>query len=314
MDRNLALEFVRVTEAAAIASARWFGKGDKIAADGAAVDAMRARFNQVDFLGEVKIGEGEKDEAPLLFIGEQVGTGKGMHVDLAVDPLECTTNCAEGKPNSMAVIAAGPKGSLLKAPGTYMYQIACGAQSKGLIDITKPLEENIITVAEAIGKPLDELTVAILERDRHAEFIKTIRGLGCRIWLHKHGSIATGLATCLDDHPIDLMVGIAGAPEAVILAAGLKCLGGDIQGILKPHNDQFTKQAEDLGIKDGQVFGIDDLAKGDEVMFVATGVSEGPLLEGVNFTGERIITTSLVMRAKSGTIRFIEANHAEEEH
>lgn len=313
MDRNLALEFVRVTEAAAIASARWFGKGDKNSADGAAVDAMRSRFNEVDFSGEVMIGEGDKDEAPLLFIGEKVGTGKGPEVDLAVDPLECTTNCAEGKPNSMSVLAAGPKGSLLKAPGTYMDQIVCGPLAKGLIDITKPLKDNLITVADALGKPIGELTVAVLDRDRHKGQIKVIRELGCRIWLHKHGSIAAGIATCLDDQPIDLMVGICGAPEAVILAAGLKCLGGDMQGILKPHDEKTKKQARELGIKDGQVFLLDDLAKGDKVMFVATGVTDGPLLEGVNFLGDRILTTSIVMRAKTKTIRFIEANHKAEE-
>jgi len=313
MDRNLALEFVRVTEAAAIASARWFGKGDKISADGAAVDAMRSRFNEVDFLGEVMIGEGEKDEAPLLFIGEKVGKGKGPEVDLAVDPLECTTNCAEGKPNSMSVLAAGPKGSLLKAPGTYMDHIVCGPLSKGLIDINKPLKDNLLVVAEAIGKPIDELTVAILDRDRHKEHILVMRELGCRIWLHKHGTIAAGIATCLDDQPIDLMVGIGGAPEAVILAAALKCLGGDIQGVLKPHDTKTRQQAIELGITEGQVFLIDDLAKGDKVMFVATGVTDGPLLEGVNFLGDRIITTSLVMRAKTKTIRFIEANHKVED-
>ena len=310
MDRNLALEFVRVTEAAAIACSRWMGKGDKIKADQAAVDAMRSRFNAVDFNGKVVIGEGEKDEAPLLYIGEKIGTKKGIEVDIAVDPLECTSNLAKGKPNAISVLAAGPKGCLLKAPGTYMDQLCVGPKAKGVIDIKADVKTNIKNVAKALRKDLDDITVIILDRPRHEKIIKEIRESGARIRLIEHGTVSAGVATALPDSGIDIMMGIGGAPEAVITAAALKCLGGDMQGILKPHNDKFMKQAKDMGIDINKVFALEDLAKGDKCMFVATGVSDGPLLKGVVFSGkESIITHSVVMRANTGTIRFIEAKH-----
>jgi fructose-1,6-bisphosphatase II len=310
MDRNLALEFVRVTEAAAIECAKWLGKGDKNSADGAAVDAMRSRFNNMDFNGEVVIGEGEKDEAPLLYIGEKVGTGSGLEVDIAVDPLECTTNLAQGKPNSISVLAAGPKGTLLKAPGTYMDQISVGPDAYGSVDMNKSVEDNINNIADRLNKEISDLTVILLNRPRHEGLIKQLRKQGTRIRLIEHGTISAGIAPCMPESGIDVMMGIGGAPEAVITAAALKCFGGDMQGVLKPHSEKFEKQAEEMGFKDlDKVFQLNELAHGDKVMFAATGVTSGPLLRGINFTSYGAVTHSLVTRASSGTIRFIEAKH-----
>jgi len=311
MDRNLALEFVRITEAAAISCTHHMGKGDKIKADQAAVDAMRKRFNYVDFKGEVVIGEGEKDEAPMLYIGEELGTGKGHEMDIAVDPLECTSNLAKGKPNAISVLAAGPKGSLLDAPGSYMDQLAVGPEAKGVIDIKAPVKDNLKNIAKALGKDIEDLTVMILERPRHDEMIKQIREAGARIRLIEHGTISAGIAPALPDSGIDVMMGIGGAPEGVITAAALKCVGGDIQGILKPHKEEFKKQALDKGMDLDKVYRIDDLAKGKQLVFAATGISDGPLLKGVVITKYGFLTHSLVMRSKSGTIRYVETHHHE---
>ncbi len=311
MDRNLALEFVRITEAAAISCAAWMGKGDKIKADKAAVDAMRKRFNNVDFKGKVVIGEGEKDEAPMLYVGEDLGTGEGPEMDIAVDPLECTSNLANGKPNAISVLAAGPKGSLLDAPGSYMNQLAVGPAAKGAIDIKAPIKENLKNIAKALGKDIEDITVIILERDRHKGMIKQIREAGSRIRLIEHGTISAGIASALPDSGIDVMMGIGGAPEGVITAAALKCIGGDIQGVLKPHNPEFEKQAVERGLKLDKVYQIDDLAKGNQLAFAATGVSDGPMLKGVVFKKNCQLTNSLVMRSKSGTIRYIDTHHHE---
>ena len=311
MDRNLALEFVRITEAAAISCAPHMGKGDKIKADQAAVDAMRERFNYVDFKGEVVIGEGEKDEAPMLYVGEELGTGKGPEMDIAVDPLECTTNLAKGKPNAISVLAAGPKGSLLDAPGSYMDQLAVGPGAKGVIDIKAPVKKNLKNIAKALGKDIEDLTVMILERPRHDKIIKQIRDAGARIRLIDHGTISAGIAPALPDSGIDVMMGIGGAPEGVITAAALKCVGGDIQCILKPHKDEFKKQALDKGMDLDKVYNIDDLAKGNQLVFAATGISDGPLLKGVVITKYGFLTHSLVMRSKSGTVRYVETHHHE---
>ncbi len=310
MDRNLALEFVRVTEAAAISCAHWLGKGDKNAADKAAVDAMRSRFNNVDFDGIVVIGEGEKDEAPMLYIGEKVGTGKGPKIDIAIDPLECTSNLANGKPNAISVLAAGERGSLLKAPGTYMDQISVGKKAIGSIDINASVKENIKNIASALNKDIKDVTVMILDRPRHAEVIKQIRAVGARIRLIEHGTISAGIAPCIEESGIDVMLGIGGAPEAVITAAALKCLGGDMQAVLKPHEEKYKQQALHMGIKDlDKVFHLNDLANGHNIMFAATGVSDGPLLNGIRFTSSGAVTHSVVMRAASGTVRWIEAKH-----
>ena len=310
MDRNLALEFVRVTEAAAISCAHWMGKGDKNSADKAAVDAMRERFNYVDFDGLVVIGEGEKDEAPMLYIGEKIGTGKGPKIDIAIDPLECTSNVANGKPNAISVLAAGERGSLLKAPGTYMDQISVGKKAAGSIDINASVKENIKNIAAALDKKVGDVTVMILDRPRHMEVIKQIRQVGARIRLIEHGTISAGIAPCIEESGIDMMLGIGGAPEAVITAAALRCLGGDMQAVLKPHEEKYKQQAFAMGIKDlDKVFHLNDLAKGDNVMFAATGVSNGPLLRGVRYTSSGAVTHSVVMRAASGTVRWIEARH-----
>ena len=310
MTGNLTLEFVRVTEAAAIAAAHWLGKGDKKAADKAAVDAMRNHFNKVDFNGEVVIGEGEKDEAPMLYSGEKIGTGKGEAVDIAVDPLEGTELVAKGRPNAISVLAAGARGSLLRAPGTYMDQIAVGKAAKGTVDITKPLRENVKNVAVALNKSVKDVAVVLLERDRHKIIIDELRKIGCRIYLIEHGTVIAGLATGLKGSGIDMMMGIGGAPEAVITAAGLKCLGGDFQGVLKPHEQKYVEQAQAMGINDLEhVFMIDELAKGEELQFVATGVSSGPFLQGVVFGKRNMTTHSIVMQKKSGTVHFLKTVH-----
>lgn len=311
MERNLALEFVRITEAAAISCAPWMGKGDKIKADKAAVDAMRQRFNYVDFKGKVVIGEGEKDEAPMLFVGEELGTGKGHEMDIAVDPLECTSNLANGKPNAISVLAAGPKGSLLNAPGSYMDQLAVGPEAKGVIDIKAPVKENLKNIANALGKDIEDITVAILDRPRHKEMIKQIREAGSRIRLIDHGTVSAGIAPAMPDSGIDVMMGTGGAPEGVITAVALKCVNGNIQGMLKPHNEEFKQQAKERNLDLDKVYKIDDLAKGDNLVFAATGVSDGPLLKGVLFKKYGFLTHSLVMRSKSGTIRYVEAHHHE---
>ena len=311
MDKNLALEFVRITEAAAIACASWMGKSNKKKGDQAAVDAMRKRFNYVDFKGKVVIGEGEKDEAPMLYVGEKLGTGNGPEMDIAVDPLECTDNLAKGKPNAISVLAAGPKGSLLNAPGSYMDQLAVGPEAKGVIDIKAPVKENLKNIAKSLNKDVEDITVIILERPRHEEMIKQVREVGSRIRLIDHGTISAGIAPAIKDSGIDVMMGIGGAPEGVITAAALKCTGGEIQGVLKPHKEEFKQQAIERGLDLNKVYKTDDLAKGNYLVFAATGVSDGPLLKGVVFTKYGYLTHSLVMRSKSGTIRYIETHHHE---
>ena len=308
MDRNLALELVRVTEGAAIAASRFQGLGDKNSADGAAVEAMRARLGQVDFSGVVVSGEGEKDKAPMLYTGEKLGTGKGVSVDIAVDPLECTTNLSEGRPNSMSVIAIGEKGALLPTPGTYMEQLTVPKEAKEKIDITAPLAHNIKAVAGACGKEVCELVVAVLLRDRNQTYIEKARQAGARVKLFDHGTIAHGIAPAFDEHDVDIMICIGGAPEAVITAAALKCLGGGMQARFRPHNESIKNEMREFGFNEGQVFGLDDLAKGKS-MFIATGVTSGTILQGVRFEASRIITHSVIMRSSTGTVRFISAYH-----
>jgi fructose-1,6-bisphosphatase II len=311
MDKNLALEFVRITEAAAISCAPHMGKGDKLKADGAATDAMRKRFNDVDFNGIVVIGEGEKDEAPMLYDGEKLGKGTGPEMDIAVDPLECTSNLAKGKPNAISVLAAGPKGSLLNAPGSYMDQLAVGPKAKGAINIKLSIKENLINISKALNKDIGDLTVCILDRERHKGMIEEIREAGARIRLIEHGTVSAGIAPAMPNSGIDVMYGIGGAPEGVITAVALKCVGGDIQGVLKPHNDKFKKQVKERGLSLDKVYEIDDLAKGDNLVFAATGISDGPLLKGLVFTEYGFLTNSMVMRTKSGTIRYLETHHHE---
>lgn len=317
MDRNLALEFVRVTEAAAIAAAEWMGKGDRKRADKAAVKEMRARFNQINFKGTVVIGEGEKDEAPQLYTGEVVGRGEKPIMDLAIDPLECTDSVAWGRYNAIAVIAAGPKGSLLHAPDTYMEKIAAGPKAAPVINLNSPVKVNLQKVAKALGKEIGEVTVVVLDRPRHGELIKQIRKAGARVRLITDGDVAAAIATCLPESGIDLLMGIGGSTEAVLAAAALRILNGGIVCRFKPRSEkdkeEIKKCLKEAKIRDiNKIFHAKDLARGDQLTFTATGVIEGPMLEGVLFQKERIITNSVVMRLKSGTVRYITTHHRQD--
>ncbi|GAB6099508.1 class II fructose-bisphosphatase [Halanaerocella petrolearia] len=315
MERELAIEFVRVSEAAAIASARWMGRGDKEAADQAAVDAMRGMFDTVDMDGEVVIGEGEIDEAPMLYIGEKIGTREGEvpKVDIAVDPLEGTTIIAEGRPNALSVLAVAQRGCFLHAPDMYMDKIAVGPEAKGSIDINASVKDNIKAVAEAMDKSVEDVTVVILDKPRHRKgggLIDQVREVGAKMKLISDGDVAAALATGLPDTGVDLLMGIGGAPEGVLAAAGLKCLDGDMQARLRPQNDDELKRAQEMGIEDVKAaLKMDDLAAGDNVIFSATGVTNGEMLDGVRFTGDQATTHSVVMRSKTGTLRFVEAVH-----
>ena len=310
MDRNLALDFVRATEAAAISSSFWVGKGNEKQADHAAVESMRKAFNAIEMEGTIVIGEGERDEAPMLYIGEKVGSGKGMKLDIAVDPLEGTTITARGDSNAMSVMAAAPHGGLLNAPDTYMDKIAVGPRCVGAIDLDASVEDNIKAVADKLDKPVDEVTVIILDRDRHRELIEKVRKCGCRIKLIRDGDIAGALAPAIEDSGVDILVGSGGAPEGVVAAVALKCLGGEIQGRLKFRNDDEKSRAKKMGISDlNKKLMIGDLVKSEEAMFSATGVTDGAILKGVSFLSHGAKTHSLVMRAKTKTIRFIEAIH-----
>ncbi len=309
MNRNYALEFVRVTEAAALASARLTGSGDEKAADHAAVEAMRAAMNTIEFDGRVVIGEGERDEAPMLYIGEKVGKGTGTKLDLALDPLEGTTICATGGNNACSVIAIAEHGNFLHAPDTYMWKIAVGPDAKGAIDLTRTPTENLREIAKAKKVAVNELTVIILDRPRHKELIEEVRGLGSRIWLIGDGDVSAAIAAAQPGSGVDVLMGSGGAPEGVIAAAALRCLGGDFQGKLIFRRDDERTRATAMGIKDfDKIYRIDELAKGN-VMFCATGVTQGPFLNGVRFVKGGAHTHSIVMRSETGTIRHIEAEH-----
>lgn len=312
MDRDLGLNLARVTEAAALASAKFLGKGDKNAADQAAVDAMRRMFDTVDIDGTVVIGEGEIDEAPMLYIGENIGLGtfSSDKVDIAVDPLDGTSSIANGMPNAISVVAMAPKGNLLNAPDTYMNKIACGPKAKGKINLEAPVKENILNVAKALNKNPEDITVAILDRERHNEIISQIREIGARIKMVSDGDIVTAISTCFENSGVDLIMGIGGAPEGVIAAAALKCLGGDFQGKLMPNSKEQLERCEKLNSDLEKVYSIDDLVKGDDVLFSATGVSTGDLLKGVGYYENNVAKTeTLVLRLPSGTIRFIDSIH-----
>ncbi|MEI5988509.1 class II fructose-bisphosphatase [Dehalobacter restrictus] len=309
MDRELALEFVRVTEAAAIASGRWMGKGEKNAADGAAVDAMREAFDSVAINGRVVIGEGEMDEAPMLYIGEDVGAG-GMEVDIAVDPVEGTTLVAKGLPGAIAVLAIAPRGGLLHAPDMYMEKICVGPKAAGKIDINAPVTQNLKAVATALDRKVEDLTVVILDRDRHSKIINEIREAGARIKLITDGDVSPAINVAIDGTGVHMMIGIGGAPEGVIAATALKCLGGDMQARLYPENQSDIDRAMKMGITDiNKVLTIDDMVYGDDAFFVATAITQGDLLNGVRYFGGGARTHSIVMRYKSGTVRFVDAIH-----
>ncbi|MDR3607040.1 MAG: class II fructose-bisphosphatase [Oligoflexia bacterium] len=309
MNRNFAMEFVRVTEAAALESARLMGRGDEKAADQAAVEAMRKMLNSIEFDGTVVIGEGERDEAPMLYIGEKVGQGKGPRLDLALDPLEGTTICARGGNNSLSVIAIAEEGKFLHAPDTYMQKIAVGPSAKGAIDLSATPTQNLRRIAQAKNCDVQDLTVVILDRPRHADLIAEVRAAGARIWMIGDGDVSAAISTCKPDSGVDVLMGTGGAPEGVIAAAALRCMGGDFQGKLVFRNDDEKARATKMGVVDhGKIYRIDELASGN-VLFCATGVTQGTFLNGVRFFKGGAHTHSVVMRSQSGTIRYIEAEH-----
>lgn len=310
MDRNVALEFVRVTEAAAIAASQWIGRGDKHAADGAAVKQMRNRFNQIPFRGKIVIGEGKKDKAPELFNGEIVGSGDGPEMDIAVDPLECTDSVAHGRYNATALVVAGPAGSLLRAPDTYMQKIIVGKAASGVIDLDASVLDNVSKSARAIGKDIREMTVMVLDRERHKKLIEDIISVGSRVRLITDGDVAGAIATCFPESGIDMLIGIGGSTEGVLAAVPVKTLGGQILSRFIPRNKEEEKEAYEMGIKDlNKIYTAEDLARGKELTFTATGVIDGPLLPGIIVKQDYIISHSMVLRTKSGTIRYINTHH-----
>jgi len=310
MDRNLTIEAVRVTEAAAIAAAEVMGRGDEKLADQAAVDAMRTALNRLQMAGTVVIGEGERDEAPMLFIGEEVGTGDGPKIDIALDPLEGTTITAKGMPNGLAVLALSEAGGLLNAPDVYMDKIAAGpGVPTDAIDLDNSAIENINNVAEAVGKHPNDVVACILDRPRHAELINAVREAGARIMLIGDGDVAGVMATAMPETNIDVYMGTGGAPEGVLAAAALRCIGGNIQGRLLFRNDNERGRAAKVGVEDlNRKYAITDLAEGD-VIFAATGVTDGNMLQGVRRRGGTICTESVAMRARTGTVRWIRMQH-----
>lgn len=310
MDRNLALEAVRVAEAAALAASKWTGRGQEKAADQAAVNAMRRVLNTLNIEGTVVIGEGERDKAPMLYIGEKVGTGHGPQVDIALDPLEGTTICATGAPNSLAVIAMAEKGGFLHAPDVYMDKIAVGAGvPEGTVDLDKTPTENLKALAKAKGCVVEDLMVIILDRPRHEKLIAEVRGAGARIKLIGDGDVAAIIALSRPNTDVDLYLGSGGAPEGVLASAALRCIGGFMQGRLLFSDDEQRERAKRMGIEDlDKKYRHDELASGD-VMFAATGVTDGAMLKGVHRTASHASTHSIIMRSKTGTVRYVEAEH-----
>ena len=314
-DRNLALEVVRITEAAALASARLMGRGDRKLSDHVAVEAMRKAFDSMDIRGTVVIGEGERDEAPMLYIGETVGAGwhdgagDSPKVDIAVDPLEGTNLCATGAPDAISVIAIADDGQFLNAPDTYMQKLAVGPEARGVIDLRESPTWNLRAIAKAKGKRVEDLAAVILDRERHTELIGEVRQAGARIRLIGDGDVSGAVMTAYADSGIDVLFGTGGAPEGVIAAAALKCMGGELQGRLRFRSDEERARAKRMGVKPEEtIYQTDDLAKG-HVMFAASGVTKGYLLDGVRFMGETAKTQSIVMRSLSGTVRVIDATH-----
>jgi fructose-1,6-bisphosphatase II len=312
-DRNLAMELARVTEAAALAAARWQGRGDKEAADQAAVDAMRLMLDTVSMAGVVVIGEGEKDDAPMLFNGERIGNGEPPEVDVAVDPIDGTTLTAKGMNGALAVVAVADRGTMFDpGPCVYMEKIAAGEEAHDLIDIEAPIVENLQRVAKVKKGSVEDVTVTILERSRHEQIVKEVREAGARIKFITDGDVAGAIAAARERSGVDLLIGIGGTPEGVIAAAALKCLGGVIQGRLWPRNDEEREAAEQAGHDLDQVLTTDDLVSGENVFFAATGITDGDFFQGVRYRGESAVTQSLVMRSRSGTVRMIEALHRRE--
>lgn len=309
-DRNLAMELVRATEAAAIRAVKHIGKGDKNAADGAAVDAMRAFLGTVNFEGLIVIGEGEKDNAPMLFNGELVGNGNGPKCDIAVDPIDGTSLTAAGRQNALSVIAASDRGTMLDASSVfYMDKLVAGPEAVGVVDIRKPIGENIRALAKAKGKPIDEMVIAVLDRPRHEQLIGEIRAAGAATRLLLDGDVAGGIHAARYGSRIDMCVGIGGSPEGIVTTCAVKGLGGIVQGVLKPRDDEERARGEAAGLKFDYVYEMDEMVRSDNTFFVATGVTDGGLLQGVRKKGPVILTQSLVVRGKTGTIRHVNAEY-----
>ncbi|MDT5098267.1 MAG: fructose,6-bisphosphatase [Mycobacterium sp.] len=309
-DRNLALELVRVTEAGAMAAGRWVGRGDKEGGDGAAVDAMRELVNTVSMRGVVVIGEGEKDNAPMLYNGEEVGNGDGPDCDFAVDPIDGTTLMSKGLPNAISVLAVAERGAMFDPSAVfYMNKIAVGPEAVDAIDITAPIGENIRQVAKAKHLSVSDMTVCILDRPRHEQLMAEVREAGARIRLITDGDVAGAISACRPNSGTDLLAGIGGTPEGIITAAAIRCMGGAIQGQLAPKDDEEREKAIDAGYDLAQILSTEDLVSGENVFFCATGVTDGDLLKGVQYYGGGCTTQSIVMRSKSGTVRMIEAYH-----
>lgn len=310
MDRELALEMVRVTEAAAILAGRWMGRGDKMAADQAAVDAMRRMLDTVAIAGTVVIGEGEMDEAPMLYIGERVGSGQGDPVDVAVDPLEGTNLVAQGRPGAIAVMALAPSGHLLHAPDMYMDKLVAGPAGRGVLDLDAPIGENVAALAKAQDRPVEDITVVVLDRPRHADLIAGVRKVGARIQLISDGDVSPAVAACLPGAGVDLLAGIGGAPEGVLAAAAVRCLGGTMVARLYPEEAAEADRARSMGIDPvDRLLTLDDLVRGNDALFVATGITDGEILKGVRYGADAVTTHSVVMRSLTGTVRFVEAEH-----
>lgn len=310
IERNLGMDLVRSTEMAALRAGRMMGRGDKIAADQLAVDAMRYALANMQIDGTVVIGEGEKDDAPMLYTGEKIGTGEGPAVDIAVDPVEGTTLLAEGMPGAIAVVAIADRGSLHGWSGlAYMDKLAVGEAAKGAVDIDAPVAENIRNVARVLNKGIDDVTVVVLDRPRHKELIRQIRETGARIKLILHGDVGAAIMTAIDDPPADMLMGIGGAPEAVITACALKCLGGEIQCRVWPRNDEERALAEATSIDLAKIYRIDDLASGENIFVAATGITDGEFLHGVRYFSGGATTHSVVLRSASGTTRYVESRH-----
>ncbi|HZK37049.1 MAG TPA: class II fructose-bisphosphatase [Aeromicrobium sp.] len=309
-DRNLALELVRVTEAGAMAAGRWVGRGDKNGADGVAVNAMRALINTVEMRGVVVIGEGEKDQAPMLFNGEQVGDGTGPECDVAVDPIDGTTLAAKSMPNAVSVLAVAPRGSMYDPSAVfYMEKLVTGPEAAGVVDIRFPIEENISLVAKAKGVAASDITVCVLDRPRHLQLVDNIRATGARIKFITDGDVAGAITAARPNTGVDLLVGIGGTPEGIITACAMKCIGGVIQARLWPTDDDERQRAIDAGHDLGRVLSTNDLVDTDDCFFVATGITDGELMHGVRYSAGTATTDSIVMRSRSGTIRKITSEH-----
>ncbi len=310
MERELALEFVRITEVGAMAAARLMGRGNRVAAEKAAADAMRAMFSTVQVQARLVVGGGESDEVVVLEPGEEFGTGDPPEVDVAIDPVEGTNLVAKGLPNAICVLAAAPRGCLLQTPDIYMEKIAVGPRAAGAIDLDAPVAVNLREVARALGCSVEDLTVVVLDRPRHENLIREVREAGARIKLISDGDVAPAVAAAIEEGGVDLLLGIGGAPEGLLTAAALKCLGGDMQARMLPRSEQEAALIRRMGLADiRRILRLDDMVRGDDVIFAATGITDGDLLRGVRFSGRGVLTHSVVMRSRTGTVRFIEARH-----